>query len=174
MADIMKMGKSPNYLGSWDLDEMPSREVTLTIGKIVDEKVVANGQSEVCTVCHWTDKAWKPMILNPTNKKTLCRLYKTKDTEKLVGKAVVIGVESVKAFGSEHDALRILKRLPKVENAVKCTDCGCDIMGAAGKGADYIVQGTTKTYGVPLCWNCAGKRMKAKQEGAEQDEGNKD
>ena len=40
MSDIMRMGKNPNYLGSWDLDELPNREVTLTIAKIVDEKVV--------------------------------------------------------------------------------------------------------------------------------------
>ena len=37
MPDIMKMGKNPNYLGSWDLDELPNREATLTIAKIVDE-----------------------------------------------------------------------------------------------------------------------------------------
>ena len=40
----MRMGKNPNYLGSWDLDDAPSREITLTIEKIVDEKVVADGR----------------------------------------------------------------------------------------------------------------------------------
>lgn len=163
MADIMRMGKNPNYLGSWDLEEMPNQEVMLTISKIVDEKVVANGQSQLCTVCHWTDKAWKPMILNVTNKKMICRLYKTKDTDKLIGKPVVIGVETVNAFGGEHDVLRIQKKIPKVGQAVKCADCGGDIIGAAGKGADYIVQGTKKTYGVALCWACACKRKEAAQ-----------
>ncbi len=93
MPDIMKMGKNPNYLGSWDLDDLPNREATLTIARIVDEKVVTNGQNELCTVCYWTDPAYKPMILNITNKKMVCKLYKTKETEKLVGKSVVVGID---------------------------------------------------------------------------------
>ena len=165
MPDIMKMGKNPNYLGSWDLDELPNREATLTIARIVDEKVVAAGQSEVCTVCYWTDAAYKPMILNVTNKKTICKLYKTKDTDKLAGKAVVVGVEQVKAFGDVHDALRIRKRIPKVEAAVKCADCGSDIQGAMGKGADYIAAYTKKQFGTCLCFSCATARAeRAKQQ----------
>jgi hypothetical protein len=161
--DIMKMGKNPNYLGSWDLEDLPNREITLTIEKIVDEKAVANGKEEVCTVCYWTDKAYKPMILNVTNKKMICKLYKTKETEKLAGKAVVIGVEQVKAFGDVHDALRIRKRIPKVEAAVKCADCGADIQGAYGKGPEYIAMYTKKQYGVSLCSACASKRAEVKQ-----------
>lgn len=161
--DIMKMGKNPNYLGSWDLEDLPNREITLTIEKIVDEKAVANGKEETCTVCYWTDKAYKPMILNVTNKKMICKLYKTKETEKLAGKAVVIGVEQVKAFGDVHDALRIRKRIPKVEAAVKCADCGADIQGAYGKGPEYIAMYTKKQYGVSLCSACASKRAEVKQ-----------
>ena len=56
MADIMRMGKHPNYLGSWDLDEMPNREVPLTIDHIVDEKAGANGQEQIVRACYWTDK----------------------------------------------------------------------------------------------------------------------
>lgn len=163
--DIMKMGKNPNYLGSWDLEDLPNREITLTIEKIVDEKAVANGKEETCTVCYWTDKAYKPMILNVTNKKMICKLYKTKETEKLAGKAVVIGVEQVKAFGDVHDALRIRKRIPKVEAAVKCADCGADIQGAYGKGPEYIAMYTKKQYGVSLCSACASKRAEVKQNG---------
>ena len=84
MADIMKMGKNPNYLGSWDLDELPGKEVTLTIARIVDEDVVTNGSKERCTVCYWTDNNYKPMVLNVTNKKTIAKLYHTKETEKLM------------------------------------------------------------------------------------------
>lgn len=164
MPDIMKMGKNPNYLGAWDLEERPNREITLTISKIVDEKVVAAGQSELCTVCYWNENGWKPMILNVTNKKTLSKLYKTTATEKLVGKAVVIGVEQVKAFGDIYDALRIRKRLPKPETAVKCADCGGDIQGAMGKGADYIAAYTKKKFGVCLCFDCAQKRADKPQD----------
>ena len=87
MPDIMKMGKNPNYLGSWDLEELPNKEVTLTIAKIVDEDVVTNGKKERCTVCYWAEPGWKPMIWNVTNKKTVAKVYHTKDTEQLVGKA---------------------------------------------------------------------------------------
>lgn len=165
MADIMKMGKNPNYLGSWDLDELPNREATLTIARIVDEAVVTNGKEERCTVCYWMEKGFKPMILNVTNKKMIAKLYHTKDTEKLIGKAVVIGVEQVKAFGDTHDALRIRKRIPKVAEPVKCEDCGNDVQGAMGKGADYIANYTNKKFGVCLCFDCAQKRSEVKQDG---------
>lgn len=163
MADIMKMGKNPNYLGAWDLEELPGQEVTLTIARIVDEKVPVNGKNELCTVCYWTDKAFKPMILNVTNKKMLCRIYKTKETDKLTGKAVSIGIAKVKAFGDIHDALRILKRIPTVSEAVKCADCGNDIQGAMGRGADYIASYTYKKFGVCLCFDCAQNRNKSKE-----------
>lgn len=163
MADIMKMGSNPEYLGSWDLDEIPGREVTLTIDKIVDEQVTTNGQKETCTVCHWTDKAFKKMILNITNKKTLCKLYKTKDTEKLKGKAVTIGVEQVKAFGDVHDALRIRKRIPQVVNAVlpKCELCGKDITAHGQMTPDQLAAYTKSKYGKALCSSCATAEAKA-------------
>lgn len=166
MSDIMKMGKNPNYLGSWDLEEMPNREVTLTIDKIVDEKVIAAGNSETCTVCYWTDNGYKPMILNITNKKTLAKLYKTKDTDKLKGKSVVIGIEKVKAFGDIHDALRIRPRVPQPVNAVKpkCEECGGDIDAAGRMTPDQVAAYTKKKYGQALCGSCA----KAAAEGAKE------
>ena len=163
MADIMKMGSNPEYLGSWDLDEVPGREVTLTIEKIVDEQVATNGQKETCTVCHWTDKTFKKMILNITNKKTLCKLYKTKDTEKLKGKAVTIGVEKVKAFGDVHDALRIRKRIPQAVNAVlpKCEQCGNDITAYGQMNPEQVAAYTKANYGKALCSSCATEAAKA-------------
>lgn len=164
MPDIMKMGKNPNYLGSWDLEELPEKEVTLTIARIVDEDVVTNGSKERCTVCYWTDSNYKPMVLNVTNKKTIAKLYHTKDTEKLAGKAVVIGIEKVKAFGDIHDALRIRKRIPKAAEPIKCADCGNAIQGGGGRSADYIATYTKKQYGACLCFSCATARAeKAKQ-----------
>lgn len=155
--DIMKMGKNPNYLGSWDIDEIPNRQLTLTIARIVDEEVVNAGQKEVCTVAHWVESDFKPMILNVTNKKRICKLYKTKDTEKLKGKAVIIGTEKVKAFGAVHDALRIVQRLPEVKAAVapKCENCGRDIAPSGSMTADQVAAYTTKKYGKRLCGECA-------------------
>jgi hypothetical protein len=165
MSDIMKMGKNPNYLGSWDLDELPNKEVILAIAKIVDEEVIVNGKGENCTVCHWTDKAFKPMILNVTNKKRICKLYKTKDTEKLKGKSVVIGIEKVKAFGDIYDALRIQTRIPQVTNAVKpkCEKCGKDINGASNMTPDQVASYTKKKYGKAMCSECATEAAKVVQ-----------
>lgn len=165
MSDIMRMGKNPNYLGSWDLDELPNKEITLTIAKIVDEEVVVNGKGENCTVCHWTDKAFKPMILNVTNKKRLCKLYKTKDTEKLKGKSVIIGIERVKAFGEIYEALRIQTRIPQVTNAVKpkCEKCGKDINGASNMTPEQVASYTKKKYGKAMCSECATETAKVVQ-----------
>ena len=159
MSDIMRMGKNPNYLGSWDLEEMPNREVTLTISEIKDEKVVGgDGREQICTVCHWTDKAFKPMILNVTNKKALAKLYKTKDTEKLKGKAVIIGIEKVKAFGDIHDALRIRPRVPveQVQGELpKCEQCGKDITAAGNMTPKQVANYRKTRYGKALCNDCA-------------------
>lgn len=157
MPDIMKMGSSPEYLGAWDLEEQPNKEVTLTIDKIVDEKVVTNGQSEVCTVIHWAEKNFKKMIINITNKKALCKLYKTTDTEKLKGKSVVIGIDKVKAFGDIHDALRIRKRIPQTSSATlpKCEECGNGITEANGMTPEQVAAYTKQKYGKSLCAKCA-------------------
>jgi hypothetical protein len=166
MSDIMRMGKNPNYLGSWDLDELPNREVTLTIAQIKDENVIgAEGRESVCTVCYWTDKSFKPMILNVTNKKTLAKLYKTKDTEKLKGKSVIIGTEKVKAFGDVHDALRIRSRMPVAPNQgslPKCEQCGKDITAAGNMNPAQVADYRKQRYGKALCNDCA----KAAAEGA--------
>ena len=165
MSDIMKMGKNPNYLGSWDLDELPNREIILTISKIVDEEVIANNQTQVCTVAYWTDEAYKPMILNVTNKKRICKLYKTKDTEKLKGKAVTIRTERVKAFGDVHDALRIKPVMPRITNAVlpKCEQCGKDITAAGNMTPEQVAAYTKKKYGKALCGDCATAAKGAKE-----------
>lgn len=157
MADIMMMGKNPNYLGSWDLEDLPNREAVLTIAQIRDEEVQNDGRKEICTVLHWTDKTYKPMIANVTNKKTLCKLYKTKDTEKLIGKTIVIGIDKVKAFGDVHDALRIRPRIPNVQAPVapKCENCGKDIAGAGKMNPEQMAEYTRTKYGKRLCAECA-------------------
>lgn len=163
--DIMKMGKNPNYMGNWDLDDLPNREVTLTIEKIIDEEVVTNGQKENCTVCYWTDKTYKPMILNVTNKKTICKLYKTKETEKLKGKSLVIGTDQVKAFGGIYDALRIRPRIPQSISgpAPKCEQCGKNICAVGSMSPEQTAAYTKKKYGKCLCADCATVAAKGAQ-----------
>lgn len=156
MPDIMLMGKNPNYLGSWDLYDLPGQEITVTIKSIVDEQVINNGQKEGCTVAHFVENC-KPMILNLTNKKTLAKLYKTKDSAKLAGKRITIGYEKVKAFGKISDALRIRNIVPSAPTtpAPKCSDCGCDIVTAFGMSPEALAEYTKKSYGRPLCSGCA-------------------
>ena len=161
MPDIMLMGKNPNYLGSWDLYEIPGQEIVVTISKIKDEEVINNGQKEGCTVMYFQEN-YKPMILNLTNKKTLAKLYKSKLSENLVGKRVKIGFEKVKAFGKIHDALRIKNEIPKeiTVPAPKCENCGKEIFAAYGMNPQQLSEYTFKTYGKKLCSDCATKLNK--------------
>ncbi len=157
MADIMKMGKNPTFLGSWDIEELPNKEIILTIDHITDEEVVTSGQKEICTVCYWAEKDAKKMILNVVNKKALARLYHTKDTEKLKGKAVVIGIDKVKAFGVIHDVLRIRHKIPQVQTAAapKCEQCGNDIAASGSMNPEQVAAYTKTKYGKCLCAGCA-------------------
>lgn len=156
MADIMKMGKNANFLGSWDLYDISSQQITATIHDIRDEEVVNNGKSEHCTVLIFKEDI-KPMILNLTNKKTLTKLYKTKETKKLIGKRVTIIYEKVKAFGKVSDALRIKSEVPAEtpKSAPVCEKCGKDIQGFGKMNAEQIAKYTAQKYGKRLCNGCA-------------------
>lgn len=156
MADIMKMGKNANFLGSWDLYDVEGQQIAATIHDIRDEEVINNGKSEQCTVLMFEEDI-KPMILNLTNKKTLTKLYKTKETKKLIGKRITIIYEKVKAFGKVSDALRIKSELPSAVRKVvlKCEQCGNDIQGYGKLNAAQLAEYTAKKYGKKLCNTCA-------------------
>lgn len=156
MADIMKMGKNANFLGSWDLYDIPSQQITATIHDIRDEEVINNGKSEHCTVLVFKEDI-KPMILNLTNKKTLAKLYKTKETKKLIGKWVTIVYEKVKAFGKVSDALRIKSEVPAEapKSMPKCENCGNDIKSFGKMNSESLAQYTKQNYGKSLCSDCA-------------------
>ena len=161
IMDIMKIGeKNPNYLGSFDLYDMPKTELTVTIKKIVDEEIVSERGKERTAVCYFAEN-YKPMILNSTNKKRLAKLFRSTDTDAMVGKRITIGVEEVKAFGDIHDALRIKKKLPtqnipKVQEEVFfCEQCGGKILPFANKDSKYMAGYTKEKYGKALCSKCA-------------------
>lgn len=168
MPDIMSFGRHPDYMGAIDLTDCPNGEVTLTIASITEKKV-ANGRGESTneSVCAWQEKGWMPMILNVTNKKVLVKLYKTKDTAKLVGKRVTIYAEHGRWFGKEGDALRIKPLVPTApkqnapaQSAPKCAECGNPIQGANGMSAEQVAAYTAKKYGKALCAECATKAAK--------------
>lgn len=157
--DIMRMGSNPNYLGSWDLDELPGREIALTIREIRDEKIPnGQGKEEIETVCHFVEEV-KPMILNITNKKTLVKLHRTKDTDKLRGKRILVQIKRVKAFGDIYDALRIAPTIPaeKTAPAIKCPRCKKPVEAAFGMTPEQLIKYTKQKYGAPICAECAKK-----------------
>ena len=166
MPDIMSFGKHPDYLGAIDLADCPNGEVTLTIASIT-EKAVNNGRGESSkeSVCAWKEKGWMPMILNVTNKKTLVRLLKTKDTAKMIGKRVTITTEHGRWFGKEGDALRIKPILPpqtepKKAVEIKCEQCGQPITAAYNMDAAKLSEYTKAKFGRKICAACAEKAAK--------------
>lgn len=169
--DIMQMGKNPNYLGAWDLYDMPNQRLTAVIDHIADEDVMnGKGGTERATVCYFKSGI-KPMILNLTNKKRIAKLYRTKDTDKLAGKVIEICFEKVKAFGMVTDALRIVQAVPRVNGqhtAYKCAQCGKEITPIQGVTAEQIAVSTKKNFGKCLCMACVrmakAAAMKAEEE----------
>lgn len=170
--DIMKMGKNPNYLGSWDLEDVPGNELTLTI-KNIDEELVegAEGRKEKCAICHFAEPGFKPMVLNLTNRKALSKLYKTTETTKLIGKRITIIVKQVKAFGAIHDALRIKAVVPpaKAEPLEKCDVCGGDIKPTSSMTSKQIADYSRAKFGKAMCTAC-GKAMAAEMKEQQQKE----
>lgn len=165
MPDIMSFGRTPGFMAAIDLIDCQNGEVTLTIASIT-EKSVNNGRGESSkeSACSWQEKGWLPMILNVTNKKTLVKLLKTKDTAKMVGKRVTVTTEHGRWFGKEGDALRIKPILPPQTTAkqpdIACEGCGKPIAAAGGMNPEQVAQYTAKKYGKALCGECATKAAK--------------
>ncbi len=152
--DIMLMGKSPNFLGSWDLYDAPGQRITVTIDTFTSEKVPnGKGGNELVTVLHFKESI-KPLICNLTNRKTLCRLYKTKSVQELKGKQIIIGIEKVHAFGKIHDALRIVPEIPSAKRFY-CEVCSNEILAQYGKNAEQLAAYTKGKFGKSLCSKCA-------------------
>ena len=173
MADIMLMGKNPNYIGAYDLYDLDVKEITVTIKNFREEEVVTNGKSEACAVMYF-EEDFKPMIVNPTNKKVLAKRFHSKLTEKMVGKRITIHIEQVKAFGKIYDALRIKDVLPRNVSAKKyyCADCGGEIAPAHSMTAEQMSAYTSKKYGRALCEACAVKENQNKNKGEVNNENN--
>jgi hypothetical protein len=108
-----------DYLGSYSLPD--GKDVTLTISKTAKEKVIgANGKKDDCFVVYFKD-ADKPMILNRTNAKTITKITGSPFIEDWVGKQIVLGVDTVSAFGELTEALRVRNIKPAPAKAVDYT-----------------------------------------------------
>jgi hypothetical protein len=122
----------------------------------------AEGKSEKAVV--YFQENLKPMILNVSRSKAIEKVAGSPYFEDWLGVPIQLYIEhGIKAFGDVVSAVRVRPRRPIIKAAVKCSNCGNDIQGAMGKGADYIAGYTKKKFGVCLCFDCASK-MQAEAE----------
>lgn len=161
-----KVVSDPNFLSEADFDE--SEEKVATIARVAEGVTVqtAEGKSKKAVV--YFSEELKPMILNVARSKAITKVAGSPFFEDWVGVALQLYIDpNVKAFGEIVSAVRVRTTKPQIKKAVPCADCGKDIQGAVGKGADYMVAYTKKQFGVSLCYECAMKRAAAKKESAE-------
>jgi len=103
---------NPNYLGAYSLLDGETKELTVTIEKVVVEKVKSQRGEEDCKVAYI--KGQKPMILNVTNCRIIEDIYGTPYIQDWIGKQVTLYVAKIKVHGDDMEALRIKKEAPKL------------------------------------------------------------
>jgi hypothetical protein len=109
--------RNPDYMGAYCMPTDGS-EIILTIKSVAVQQVAnTEGKKSDCTVVYWQEPNWKPMILNAINSKVIAKVAKSPYIEKWVGVKVQIYTAKVKAFGDEHDALRIRTFAPQITEA---------------------------------------------------------
>lgn len=157
---------NPDFIGAYAFQ--PGEEKTLTVSTVsVEEITGADGKKENCTVIHWAESSNKPLILNTTNAKMITKMLQTPYIEDWAGRAVVLGVEIVSAFGEKVEAVRVKKK--QAATASPCMDCG-QIITASGKfTAVQIASASKNAYGKTLCLDCA-KSAKAAREASDASE----
>ena len=156
---------NPNYMGAYSLDE--GRDVVLTIAYVRQEDVIgSDGKKEECAVCHFKERDFKPMILNVTNMKAIAKVVGSPYIDDWPGHRVQIGTESVRAFGTVTDALRIRPEKPKEtkQAEIPCDDCGELIKPAYKMTVEQLAAYTTERYGRKLCADCAKKANEVNNE----------
>lgn len=164
-----KIVSDPDYLGEADFNEGEEKIVTISHVKSGVKIKSAEGTSEKAVV--YFKEQIKPMILNVARSKAITKVSGSKFIEDWPGVAIALYIDdNVKAFGDVVSAVRVRPRKPIVRTAVKCADCGKDVQGAMGKGADYIAAYTKKKFGACLCFDCAEKRSTKAQEAPQQAE----
>jgi hypothetical protein len=96
---------NPLYIGSHDIE--PGSELKIIFDTVSKEMVKGpDGKQEECIVAKLSN-AKKPLILNKTNCKIIAKVLETPYIEQWKGRAVLMYVAKVKAFGEVVDAIRI-------------------------------------------------------------------
>lgn len=152
-----KVVSDPNFIGEADFEEGEEKVATIArVANAVDVQT-AEGKSKKAVV--YFAENLKPMILNVARSKAITKVAGSPYFEDWINVKIQLYIEkNIKAFGDIVNAVRVRATKPIIKNAIKCTDCGGDILGASGKSADYIANYTKKKFGVALCFKCASAR----------------
>ena len=159
-----KLLTNPNYLGAYSIPPGQT-DIDVVIDYVRREEVIGtNGKKEYEVVAHLKN-GQKPFILNKTNMKQIQKLYNAPYIEDWAGRAITVYFDPTVKFGRETvGGLRIRPTVPKMQTtSTLCADCGKEIQGNSKLTAQAIAEGTYKSYGKCLCWDCAAKE-KAKIE----------
>ena len=105
------------YLGSWDLEDY--KDVTLTIEKAVSEKTKKLKENSIKNIIYFKEAGFKPMIINAGNSKMITKLSKSPYLDDWAGTRITICVKSVRAFGEDHDALRVREKTAELPELTK-------------------------------------------------------
>lgn len=138
------------FLSHIDTDEN-GRQKIKTIGKLLDEKITVEGMFTIVLKTSVQDGHY----------------YFATQTD---------GRDTCKSPMGLFPAMYIDNDLKAVDGAIRayygmmpdiiCADCGRPVTAVRDKSAGEIAEGTARTYGRPLCWGCACKRVKQRKEAA--------
>ena len=165
-----KLERDSEYMGADDIDQ--NTEPVLTIRNLYRGKVTLSRGKEVKNVLTFVeDKVQginevRPLIVNSTNRQTLKKLYGQVTANALEGKQIQLYIEhGVRnpSNGELTDGIRIRDKKPtaggvKPKAAVKCAECGKEIVGSGSFTAEQIATGSRQKYGKALCMVCAQKK----------------
>ena len=158
-----KIVSDPKFLGEADFSE--GEEKIGTIDRVATgvDVQTAEGKSKKSVV--YFRENIKPMILNVARSKAITKVSGSKFVDDWCGVTIQLYIDdNVKAFGDIVAAVRVRPFKPRPKETVECADCRNPILGANGRGADYIAAYTKKKFGVCLCFDCAVKRDAVKKQ----------
>lgn len=156
---------SSTYLGGHDLDDGNGgyRKITPTIKSVsVKEVIGAKGRKTPETVIEWAENI-KPFIVNKTNAKIIAKVLNTPYIEDWANHQIELHFDTTIKFGNETTGgIRVSPKRIQVQVEIKCESCSKDIQDFVTDSgqvipASVIAQGSKKTYGKTLCYDCSSK-----------------
>ena len=160
-----KVVSDPNYLGEADFQE--GQEIVATIDKVVSHESIKTAEGKSDKAVLYFKEAYKPMILNVTNSKSIAKVAGSPYFEDWPDTQIQLFIQhGIKAFGEVVNAVRVRPFKPRVPapKSINCAECG-SVIGAFGKmTAEQMAKYTNEKYGKPLCSECAKKAADAVKE----------